>query len=535
MGRRRFWLVNGSLVVVAAVIAFFAINTIFHKSSSASTRRTVTVSTGTIQSTVTASGNISAAQTEDVDFSTSGTVAAINVSVGQQVSTGETLATLDASADQASLQAAEDNLTAAEDNLALAEAGGETPPQIAQDNAAVATDESAVASAQSTLTTDQDTLSADQKACAKLSASSSVGGSGYPSGGSGSGGSGSGGSGSGGSTSSSTTSTTVPTNSTNPCTEETAAEAAVTQAQSNLTQAQNNLTQENLSLDAKRYVSPSTILQDDAQVTQAQETVDQDQKVVSETYLSAPISGTVTAINGTVGETVSGGGSSAASASSSSTSSGTGATGGGTGASTGASSSSSSSSSSSAFLVISNLGSLQVVAGFPEADAVKIKVGQPATATLSALTNVTIAGSVTAISPTPTVVSDVVTYDDTITLTNIPSDVQTGMSVTVAVVTDSVANALELPSSAITTTGGRSTVEVLNKKGKEVQTTVTTGLVGDTDTQILSGVSAGTTVVEPSVSVSATGTGTGTRTGTGATGFGGGGAGAFLGGGGGGF
>jgi multidrug efflux pump subunit AcrA (membrane-fusion protein) len=190
-------------------------------------------------------------------------------------------------------------------------------------------------------------------------------------------------------------------------------------------------------------------------------------------------------------------------------------------------------------MTMSNLSDLQVVTGFPEADAVKVKVGQPATVTLDALTTSNaVPGKVTAVSPTSTVVSNVVTYDVTIALTDPPADVESGMSATVAVTVESVANTLELPSSAITTTGPLSTVQ-LDQNGKQTTKTVTTGLVGDTTTQVLSGLSVGNVVVEPSVTVSnssgsgTTGTGTGTGTGRGLGGLGGsGGFGGFGGGGG---
>ena len=87
--------------------------------------------------------------------------------------------------------------------------------------------------------------------------------------------------------------------------------------------------------------------------------------------------------------------------------------------------------------------------------------------------------------------------------------------VVLSVVVASAINVLELPTSAITTAGRVSTVSVL-KNGKQTTQTVTTGLAGDTDTQILSGLSAGDVVVEPSVTVSGTGTGAGTGTGIGA-------------------
>jgi multidrug efflux pump subunit AcrA (membrane-fusion protein) len=115
-------------------------------------------------------------------------------------------------------------------------------------------------------------------------------------------------------------------------------------------------------------------------------------------------------------------------------------------------------------MTLSNLSDLQVVAGFPEADAIKVKLGQPATVTLSALTNTSVPGKVTAISPLSTVVSNVVTYNVTIDLNQVPSDVRTGMTASVAVVVDSVTNAVELPSSAVTTTGGLSTVQLIKSR-----------------------------------------------------------------------
>jgi macrolide-specific efflux system membrane fusion protein len=80
-------------------------------------------------------------------------------------------------------------------------------------------------------------------------------------------------------------------------------------------------------------------------------------------------------------------------------------------------------------------------------------------------------------------------------------------------------NVLQLPSAAITTTGSISTVKVLTK-GVQKVTTVTLGLVGSSYTQIVSGVTEGQTVVEPTATVSAATT-TGSSGGPG--GFGGGG------------
>jgi multidrug efflux pump subunit AcrA (membrane-fusion protein) len=153
-------------------------------------------------------------------------------------------------------------------------------------------------------------------------------------------------------------------------------------------------------------------------------------------------------------------------------------------------------------------------------------VGETATATLPALPSTDVTGMVSAVAPTSTVVSNVVTYDVTIALQNPPSTVKVGMTADVSVVVQTVSNTLELPSAAITTTGPISTVTVVANGNKKV-TTVTTGVVGDSTTQILSGLKVGQVVAEPVASVSASTTGTGTTGGlgglTGGGGFGGGG------------
>jgi macrolide-specific efflux system membrane fusion protein len=103
------------------------------------------------------------------------------------------------------------------------------------------------------------------------------------------------------------------------------------------------------------------------------------------------------------------------------------------------------------------------------------------------------------------------------------------MTADVSVVVSKKANALELPSAAITTTGRTSTVTIL-KNGKQTITPVTTGLVGTSTTEVLTGVAVGDVVVEPTVSVTAS-TSSSATGGFGGGGFGGALAGAGAGGG----
>jgi uncharacterized membrane protein YgcG len=78
--------------------------------------------------------------------------------------------------------------------------------------------------------------------------------------------------------------------------------------------------------------------------------------------------------------------------------------------------------------------------------------------------------------------------------------VRNGMTADVSVTVATKSNVLQLPSAAITTNGAASTVSVL-QNGKQTTTRVTTGLVGSSTTEILSGIKAGDVIVEPTVSV----------------------------------
>jgi multidrug efflux pump subunit AcrA (membrane-fusion protein) len=121
---------------------------------------------------------------------------------------------------------------------------------------------------------------------------------------------------------------------------------------------------------------------------------------------------------------------------------------------------------------------------------------------LAALPDTEVTGVVTAVSPTSTVVSNVVEYPVTIALNNAPSDVKEGMTAEVAVIVQTASDVLELPSAAITTTGNTSTVKVLSD-GVQKTTPVTLGLVGTSYTEITSGLTEGQKVVEPTASVTA--------------------------------
>ncbi|WP_433612224.1 efflux RND transporter periplasmic adaptor subunit [Dactylosporangium sp. CA-139114] len=254
----------------------------------------------------------------------------------------------------------------------------------------------------------------------------------------------------------------------------TAAQAALDTAKANLTAARAALTR-----DQNNSADDATIASAQAQVATAQANVTSAQANVNGTVLTAPIAGTVTAVSGAVG-------------SSSGGSSSSGGGGGGNG-STG-SATSSSSSSGSGFVQIADLSKLQVNASFAESDATKLKAGQTASITWSALSGTRATGKVAAISPTATTSNNVNSYAVTISLDSLPEGVRLGQSTTAVVTVAEAQNVLRIPSAALRTAGGRRTVQV-QVNGQTEERQVEVGITGGGFVEVKSGLQAGEQVV----------------------------------------
>ncbi|MEU4158222.1 efflux RND transporter periplasmic adaptor subunit [Actinoplanes sp. NPDC026670] len=220
-------------------------------------------------------------------------------------------------------------------------------------------------------------------------------------------------------------------------------------------------------------------------VTEAELAVDEAEAAVAGTRLTAPMAGTVVAVNGTLG------------GSSSGTSTGT-----STGTSNG-----SSSAGAGGFVDLADLTKLQITAAFSEADATELKEGQSATIVWNALQNAETTGAVVAVDPTATSENSVVTYGVTVSLPNPPDGAKPGQTVTVSVVTGSVENAVMVNSAAVTTIGNRHSVTVLDSAGKQEVRQVQVGLEGDDAAQITSGLASGERVVVPTSTTTSTTTG----------------------------
>jgi macrolide-specific efflux system membrane fusion protein len=141
-------------------------------SSARTSTQIVTADKGVVQSTVTGTGNIEAGTDLNVNFQTSGTLAAVYVHVGQHVAKGQLLGKLDSTNAQLALDQAESNLTAAEDQLSSAESGTTTgsassgtgssaaSTSTTSSAASIASAQAAVDSAQASVNTAQTALDA---------------------------------------------------------------------------------------------------------------------------------------------------------------------------------------------------------------------------------------------------------------------------------------------------------------------------------------------------------------------------------------
>jgi membrane fusion protein, macrolide-specific efflux system len=362
-------------VAVAALAGGYFLVMPGSAASTDATQLTATVQRGVVSTTVTASGSVAPGRTAVAEFAVAGTIATVDVAVGQTVTAGQQLGTLD----EAALKRA------------------------------VAAADTALADARSTLASTRQDLQA--ATAARNAAAASPGGS--PAG---------------------TTSLTS---------------------------------------------AKSAVLSAEQRVNDAQDAVDTATANLAAATLTAPIGGLVIAVNGTVGAATGSGGASA---------------GGG---------------SNTGFATIADVSTLTVTANIVEADIASVTVGQKAQLSFPALSGVTTAATVSAISPTATASNSIVSYATTITLDTIPPGLRLGQTATVTITTkSSAADALYVPAAAITTgSDGTSTVKVV-KNGKTSSVIVVTGMVGDKGTEITSGLDAGETIVLGTVSAATAGTGT---------------------------
>ncbi|HEY5189202.1 MAG TPA: HlyD family efflux transporter periplasmic adaptor subunit [Solirubrobacteraceae bacterium] len=480
------WPLWGLALVAAALVVAGVLELGPPASSARTSREVLTAERGVVQSTVSGTGNIAPGTNVEANFTTSGILSSVNVSVGQHVREGQLIATLDPTSAQLSVDQAQLNLTAAEDQLTADENGTSTSSGGSGSSGSGAGSGSAPAASNGAANT-----AVARSAIRSVSVAPTVGGLG-----------GAANAGSAVTTTTQTTTTTTTATATAP--KRTATPGTTSTTKTTTTAGGQGSTSRGSAATTTTTTStpsPSTIASAQAAVTSAQLSLRSAQLTLGETRLDAPAAGTIVSLASTSpGTTVSAGSGSSSSGSSASSSgsgssgsSGSSSTGSSASGSLGGSSSSSSSSTGSGFAQIVDTNHMTMTVALSESDISSVKVGQPATVTLDALTGVELPAHVSAISTLGTTSSSVVSYDATLTLDATDARVKPGMSATASVITGQ-AQGVNLPNSAVTGSGSLSSVNVL-RNGHTVATPVVVGLRGDSRTQIVSGLAVGAQVV----------------------------------------
>lgn len=144
-------------------------------------------------------------------------------------------------------------------------------------------------------------------------------------------------------------------------------------------------------------------------------------------------------------------------------------------------------------------GQYQATLSLTESDIVKIKAGQKVTMTLDAFADITFTGEVLSVDVAGSTSSGVTSYSVVVLLDDTDKEIYTNMAVTATIITDSQADVLLIPSTAINVSNdGTSTVQVI-KDGVTSTVTITTGSTNDSQTVVTDGLSEGDTIIASSL------------------------------------
>ncbi|HWK30235.1 MAG TPA: efflux RND transporter periplasmic adaptor subunit [Solirubrobacter sp.] len=465
-------------LLLAAACAAVLVAVLSLRSAPAATvsERTVTVSRGVVESVVSGSGNLEPANQLDVSFGTSGKIVKVYVKAGAHVSAGELLGRLDDRSAEVAVAKAQADLADAQDALTNAQNGTSTPTAsagAASGGAATANAASASAASAGDAATVR-TLSVAYVAQVTPTETAAPE-EGTPA------------------ATATPAPTETPAGEATPAPTATPRKGATPQATPTPTSAAPSAPSgsgggrssggggapsgSSSGGGSSGGGATQSVASAQAAVASAKLALDEAQDALDDTRLRAPVAGTVAAVNNAVGDTV----------------------GGGTSGST----------ASDPFVVLAQLSKLKLEVQLSESDIGKVQVGQSAAITVNAASGEKVSGRVTSVGVLSTDAtssgsgagggasssSGAVSYPVVITLDQTTDGLKAGMSATADIVVERVSG-LSVPSQALR--GSTATVE--RKDGSRETVRVQTGVVGDSSTQVLSGLEEGDEVIVTSTS-----------------------------------
>ena len=246
-----------------------------------------------------------------------------------------------------------------------------------------------------------------------------------------------------------------------------------------------------LDSDTSSGADSTQLTADRTAVTAAEQQVGSAKDSLASATLTSPIDGVVASLDLTVGQQVSG--------------SGSGGGGGGTGTGANASSTGSSSAqvlviSDKSWIVNTTVDDTQVDL-IAKGDQAQIVPGSSTTTVYGTITSI---GMIASTSGSSSSSSAVASFPVVVTVTGSPSGLHSGTTATLTLIYKQLANVLTVPTTAVHIGNGSSYV-LQSKSGKQVRTTVTTGLSSGGLTQITKGLSQGDEVLEPQLTFTRSG------------------------------
>ena len=197
--------------------------------------------------------------------------------------------------------------------------------------------------------------------------------------------------------------------------------------------------------------TPQQIAADQAAIDTAQAELTVAEQSLTEANLTSPIDGTIVSVGISVGDTVS-------------------------------------ANSSTAVIVIIGTQSFEVSGTLSSAQVASVKVGDSADVQVDGLDG-TIDGTVSQVGPVQSGTSGY-TYPVVVALPSTATGLFAGSTANVVIATGAVSHVVAVPTSAVQSFGTRSYVEMLSS-GTLTRKVIKVGMVGDTYTQVLSGLTAG--------------------------------------------
>jgi HlyD family secretion protein len=229
--------------------------------------------------------------------------------------------------------------------------------------------------------------------------------------------------------------------------------------------------------------TPEQIASDQAAIDTAEAQLTEAQQSLAEANLTSPINGTIVSVGITVGDTVS-------------------------------------ANSSTEVIVIIGTQSFEVTGTLSSTQVPSVKVGDSAGVQIDGVDG-TIDGTVSQVGPVQSGDSGY-TYPVVVALPPSANGLFTGSTANVVISTGSVTDAVAVPTSAVQSLGTRSYVETVSN-GTLARKLIKIGMIGDVYTQVLSGLKPGDTVVLADYAAPVPSSNTSTLGGFGGGGFGGGG------------